>query len=166
MHRRIESKVQLFWCGQESGIIDRVLVVYRKGKDWRRMRSGSWWTKPLDFFSRHEAVVISLHTLRLHHVGKLSLQNTGVHRLTVGNEKLGLCSQLRSEMRRSFYELVVWKFQGQGIGGSIWLLGTKMQCSGVLRSCLCPTFSEWNQSEPLGFWSESNQKFWNTGPPK
>jgi len=71
------------------------------------MRSGSWWTEPLDFFSRHEAGVVSLRTLRSNHVGKLSLQNTGIRRLTVGNEKLGLHSRLRSRMRRSFYELVI-----------------------------------------------------------
>ena len=130
--RRIESEVQSFWRNQELGIMDRI-VVY--GKDWRRARSGSWWTEPLDFFSRHEAGIINLHTLCLH-VGKLSLQNTGICRLTVSNEKLGLRSQLRSGMCRSFYELVAWKFQGQGIGGSIWLSGTKMRCSGVLHDGL------------------------------
>jgi len=34
------------------------------------------------------------------------------------------------------------------------------------RSCLCPTDTERNQSEPLRFRSESDRKFWNTVPPK
>jgi len=71
--------------------VDRI-VVY--GKDWRRARSGSWWTEPFNLFGRHEAGIVSLHTLRSHHVGKLSLQNTGVCRSTVGNEKLGLRNRL------------------------------------------------------------------------
>ena len=113
--------------------MDRVVV---NGKDCRGTRSGSWWTEPLDFLSRHEAGVVSLRTLCSHHVGKLSLQNTGVRRSTVGNEKLGLRSRLRSEMHRSFYVLVVWEFQGWGIRESIWLLGTKTRCSGVLHDSL------------------------------
>jgi len=90
--RRIESEVQSFLRGQELGIMNRI-VVY--GKDWRRARSGSWWTEPLNFFGRHEVgIVTSLHTLRSHRVGKLSLQNTGVRRSTIGNEKLGVRNQL------------------------------------------------------------------------
>ena len=69
------------------------IVVY--GKDWRRARSGGWWTEPFDFFGGHEVgIVTSLRTLRSHRVGKLSLQNTGVRRSTVGNEKLGVRNRL------------------------------------------------------------------------
>ena len=106
--------------------MDRI-VVY--GKDWRRARSGSWWTEPLDLFSRHEVGIISLHTLHSHHVGKLSFQNTGVRRSTIGNEKWGLHNWLWSRMlqRRG------WKFWGWEFGGSNQLLGTETQCSGVLH---------------------------------
>jgi len=71
--------------------MDRI-VVY--GKDWRRARSGRWWAEPLDLFGRHEVGIVSLRTLRSHHVGKLSFQNTGIRRSTVGNEKWGLHNQL------------------------------------------------------------------------
>ena len=38
--------------------------------------------------------------------------------------------------RRSFYELVVRKFPGRGVGESIWLLGKKTWRSGVLHDGL------------------------------